>query len=502
MDDLNLVSGLSAQDVEFARAPSITGDGRRALPRLRFTIAERRVMLAVVDVLVINLALLVTLVLRSGLVFSWESISNQLHYYLVLTVVWVVWALFFDCYDLPRSAKASQSAWIAGRASLLTALTYLLIPNITPHLPASRLSSFLFVGLVTMSVPAWRLLYATVFVQPLFQQRLLIVGAGASGSAIARTLASTPQQGNPYAGSGFRLVGFVDDDPTKADTTVERMPVLGTCHDLLSLVQKHEIDLLVIAISRPTEIRPELFQSLLDCREWGVSLEMMTSLYERLTGRVLVEYAGGDLSVVMPTSDSAIHHIQTTSKRLLDLFAGVCGLFVLALVAPWIALANAIWCRGSLFYRQERVGKGAKTFMLYKFRSMIPGAESESGAVWATENDNRITSVGRILRKTRLDELPQFLNILKGDMSLVGPRPERPEFVSQLVKEVPFYQARHAVRPGITGWAQVRCQYGSSAEDALEKLQYDLYYIKRANVYLELSILVKTVAVMLGFKGR
>jgi lipopolysaccharide/colanic/teichoic acid biosynthesis glycosyltransferase len=149
-----------------------------------------------------------------------------------------------------------------------------------------------------------------------------------------------------------------------------------------------------------------------------------------------------------------------------------------------------------------RVGRGGKPFPLYKFRSMIPAAERDQGAVWACEKDNRVTPLGRFLRKTRLDELPQSWNILKGDMSLVGPRPERPEFVCNLVKEIPFYQIRHAVRPGITGWAQVRYCYGSSVEDALVKLEYDVYYIRRQSVYLELSILVKTAAVMLGLKGR
>jgi lipopolysaccharide/colanic/teichoic acid biosynthesis glycosyltransferase len=189
-------------------------------------------------------------------------------------------------------------------------------------------------------------------------------------------------------------------------------------------------------------------------------------------------------------------------KRLFDLFASLIGLLVLGLVIPWVTLANAIWSRGPLLYWQARVGKGGKHFQLLKLRTMVPDAEQGSGAVWARENDERITPLGRFLRISRLDELPQCWNILKGEMSLVGPRPERPEFIAELAQEVPFYQARHAVRPGITGWAQVRYGYGSSVQDALVKLQYDLYYIKHQSVYLELSILVKTVAVMLGLRGR
>jgi exopolysaccharide biosynthesis polyprenyl glycosylphosphotransferase len=377
-----------------------------------------------------------------------------------------------------------------------------LIPFFTPHLPSSRLSSLIFVGLITVSVPIWRALYAIVFTQPLFQKRILVVGAGQSGRKIAEILANAPDRGNPYAGSGFLLVGFVDDRADMQGITIAGVPVMGTRHDLTRLVQQHDIDLLVIAIRYAPQSQPELFQALLDCRELGIDVELMMGLYERLTGRVPVEHAGYDLDLIVPVPDSALQHFFSAGKRLLDLAAAACGLAVLALVAPVIALANAIWSPGPLFYRQLRVGKGGQPFYVYKFRSMIPAAEEVSGAVWAREDDDRVTPVGKFLRKTRLDEFPQFLNVLMGDMSLVGPRPERPEFVAGLVAEVPFYQARHAVRPGVTGWAQVRYRYGSSVQDALVKLEYDLYYIRHQSIYLELSVLVKTVAVMLGLKGR
>jgi lipopolysaccharide/colanic/teichoic acid biosynthesis glycosyltransferase len=196
-----------------------------------------------------------------------------------------------------------------------------------------------------------------------------------------------------------------------------------------------------------------------------------------------------------------MHRVFLAGKRSLDLLTACGGLVIVALLAPWVALANAVWSPGPLLYWQTRVGRGGRPFELVKFRSMIPDAES-LGPVWATEGDERVTAVGRVLRKARLDELPQVWNILKGEMSLVGPRPERPEFVRELVQEIPFYQARHAVRPGITGWAQVRYRYGNSVQDALVKLQYDLYYIKHQNLYLELSILVKTAAVMIRLRGR
>jgi lipopolysaccharide/colanic/teichoic acid biosynthesis glycosyltransferase len=228
----------------------------------------------------------------------------------------------------------------------------------------------------------------------------------------------------------------------------------------------------------------------------------MSSLYERMTGKVPVEHAGSNLHVVLPLSDVPMQRVLGAVKRLFDLLSSLAGLFVLGLTLPGIALANAVWSPGPLLYWQERVGKGGRTFTLVKLRTMVPDAEQVSGAVWAMEDDERVTPVGRFLRMSRLDELPQCWNILRGEMSLVGPRPERPEIVAHLVEQVPFYQARHAVRPGITGWAQVRYHYGSSVNDALVKLQYDLYYIKHQSVYLELSILVKTAAVILGLRGR
>jgi exopolysaccharide biosynthesis polyprenyl glycosylphosphotransferase len=490
---------------EAGRAVEPTPRTRRwriPLPRLALTSSERRLVLGVADLLILNGVLLAVLALRLDYRLSLDTIARAPIYFVLLTVVWAVWASFFDCYDLPRTADASRSAWSTAGAALLTGLAYLAIPFYTPHFPASRLSSYLFVGLLTVSVPAWRVLYASVFVQPTFQRRLLVVGAGLCGSELARTLASMPQYGNPYAGSGYRIVGFVDDDPAKAGTEVEGVPVLGDRHDLRRLVEEHEIDKVVLAITHTPTIQPELFQALLDCREQGVRLEPMASLYERLTGRVAVEHAGRNLHVVLPLPDAPLMRAFSAGKRCLDLVAGVVGLVMMGLIAPWVALANAVWSRGPLFYRQARVGKGGKPFRVVKFRTMIPEAEEGCGVVWARENDERVTPAGRFLRRTRLDELPQVWNVLKGEMSLVGPRPERPEFVAGLVREVPFYQARHAVRPGITGWAQVRYRYGASVEDALVKLQYDLYYIKHQSPYLELSILCKTAAVMLGLRGR
>jgi exopolysaccharide biosynthesis polyprenyl glycosylphosphotransferase len=479
------------------------GTGRRwRIPLPRLSSAERRLLLALGDVLILNASLLLALALRFPYAFSWQTVSMAPLYFLVLTALWFAWALFFDSYDLPATADASESAWRTGRAGLLTAVCYLAIPYFTPPFPTSRLSAVLFLGLATVSVPAWRALYAAVFVQPAFQRRVLIVGAGRSGAELARALSATPQEGNPYAGAGYRAVGFVDDDPAKVGTRVEGVPVLGSRHDLRRLAGERGVDIVVVAITDTGEIHPELLRVLLDCREQGLRLVPMTVLYEEVTGRVPVGHVGGNLQAVLPLQDSATRRVNEATKRLMDLLAGAVGLIAVVLLAPWVAVANALWSPGPLFYRQTRVGHRGRLFQVVKFRSMIREAEAEGDAIWAGQGDPRVTPAGRILRRAHLDELPQAWNVLMGEMSVVGPRPERPQFVASLADRVPCYPARHAVRPGITGWAQVRYPYGSSVDDARVKLEYDLYYIKHQGLYLELSILAKTAAVMLGLQGR
>jgi exopolysaccharide biosynthesis polyprenyl glycosylphosphotransferase len=448
-------------------------------------------MLAVFDVLILNTALLTALVLRYEYRFSVATVVEAPIYFLLLTILWLAWASFFDCYDLPSTARASQGAWSTARAALLTALVYLAIPFYTPHFPTSRASAYLFVGLATLSVPAWRMFYATVFSQPTFRQRLVIVGAGVSGSELARELAHTPRNGNPHAGSGYEIVGFVDDDPAKAGAEVEGVPVLGNRYDLYRLVPEHAVDTVVVAITHTPTIHPELFQTLLDCQEQGIHLEPMTSLYERLTGRVPVEHAGRNLHVILPPSEPAMRRVFWAGKRLLDLVASVAGLVALGLIVPWVALANAVWSPGPLFYRQVRVGKGGKLFQLVKFRSMIPEAEEDCGAVWASEGDERATPVGRFLRRTRLDELPQVWDILRGEMSLVGPRPERPEFIREFQQQIPAYILRQKVKSGLTGLAQVRGWRGATSLE--KRVECDIQYIEGWSLGLDLKILWLTL---------
>jgi exopolysaccharide biosynthesis polyprenyl glycosylphosphotransferase len=227
----------------------------------------------------------------------------------------------------------------------------------------------------------------------------------------------------------------------------------------------------------------------------------MPLLYERITGQVPVEYVMQNWSVVLPIEGDSIFNLYALFKRLMDVGLTLVAFVVFLVLMPFLALFIKLDSPGSVFYSQERVGLNGRVFRIYKFRSMRADAEARTGAVFSQEGDPRVTRVGRFMRKTRLDELPQLVNVLRGDMSIVGPRPERPEHVYRLVEKIPFYRTRHVIRPGLTGWAQVRYNYGSTDEDALVKLQYDLYYIRHQSLALDLNIMLRTVGKVVRMSG-
>jgi lipopolysaccharide/colanic/teichoic acid biosynthesis glycosyltransferase len=296
------------------------------------------------------------------------------------------------------------------------------------------------------------------------------------------------------------LVGFIDDDPDKQGKMAVGLPVLGTHADLDALVRQTGASEIIVAITQPDQMHPEMFQAIMDCHERGVPVTQMPVLFEQLTGRVPVEHAGRNLHIVLPLNGYP-SRLHTGIKLLFDTAIGVVGLAVTGVLLPFVWLAQRFESAGPVFYTQARVGRGGQPFALIKFRTMVANAES-NGPQWAEENDRRITRVGRVMRHLHIDEISHAINIVRGEVSFIGPRPERPEFLAQLEKQIPFYRARHAVKPGVTGWAQIHNGYASSVEDALIKLQYDLYYIKHQSLWLDLVILIKTLGLVLTLRGR
>jgi sugar transferase (PEP-CTERM system associated) len=324
-------------------------------------------------------------------------------------------------------------------------------------------------------------------------KRVLIVGDGLTAELMEEFVAAS--QGR------FVLLGRVSCPATHCAVTQQEddyVTVLGRTGRLLRLAQNFMADRIVVSLGERRGFFP--VEELLSCKLAGIEVMDAPSFYEVATQKLLIENITPSWFIF--SNGFKVTWLLRLCKRVLDIIASLAALFCFLPIVPFIVVAIKLDSPGPILFRQTRIGQGDNHFTLMKFRSMRQDAEVKTGAVWSQHNDPRITKVGNFLRRTRLDEIPQLINILKGDMSLVGPRPERPEFVSELKKRIPYYSERHYVKPGLTGWAQVRYPYGSSVEDAIEKLRYDLYYIKNISVMLDLYIIIKTFGVVLLGKGR
>jgi exopolysaccharide biosynthesis polyprenyl glycosylphosphotransferase len=459
-------------------------------------VSQRRSLLVIADILLVNLAAFLALWLgaqRSHWPFSLDFVATRFYWFLVPTLGYVILATVNDCYDLKIASDPTTIAWALVRVTVQMLLAYLVVYFVSPRASLPRHIIGFFSLLLPVSLLLWRWAYIAVFSHPGLRRRVLIVGAGWAGRVIAEAIREN-------LSSQYELMGFVDDDEAKQGHEIGGLPVLGSTEDLCELTQRLGVFEVVVAISR--NIRGHLFQNILGCHELGVQITPMSLLFEEVLGRVPVEHVGDNWFLVLPLNNSESFSLTMLVKRSIDIVVSLVGMTLFCVLLPFLVIAIKLDSPGPVFYRQTRVGKAGRVFELLKLRSMIPDAEGDGKPVWADANDSRITRVGTVLRKTRLDEMPQFYNVLKGDMSLIGPRPERPEFVAELAERIPFYRARLAVRPGLTGWAQTRFSYSSSVEDSIVKLQYDLYYIKHQSLYLDLLIFLRTFGVVVALKGR
>jgi sugar transferase (PEP-CTERM system associated) len=419
-----------------------------------------------------------------------ENLAEGLWKVAVVTGLCLLCLYYNDCYDL-TVVRSNRELLIrllqaVGTASILIALLYLALPSLVLADGAflSGAAMFLFGILV------WRLVFNQIAsLQPL-GERILIVGTDQTAQTVARQILSQ----RDFA---YEIVGFIDEDPRRIGESVVNPRVVGTPADLERLVEAYGVDRIFVGLSDRRGRLP--LTELLRAKLRGVRVEDVNTVYERLTGKLLVE----DIRPSWLIFSDGFRASRWTRviKRTFDVVCAVIGLVIAAPLMVATGLAVAIESGFPTLYRQERVGENGRVFVLNKFRSMRKDAENGT-PIWARTDDDRITRVGRFIRRTRLDELPQLWNVLRGDMSFVGPRPERPFFVTQLAAQIPFYEQRHAVKPGVTGWAQVKYRYGASLEDAYEKLRYDLYYVKHLSLAFDLTILFDTVKVVLFAKGR
>ena len=475
---------------------------------LRLEISERRLLLHVGDLALTMLAVFGALWFWARLAdraLNVALIQSQFSWLALIGIGWPLWLMLADMYNLRLVARIGPSVrriLLGGLALLFAYLALFFVLSRAPvtgmlasieiGTPQLRLAPALAIVLLVASMAIWRLAYIRVLGAPHARRRLLILGTGQAGSALSHVILKGH---TPY----YEIVGFVDDAPHPSCDCIGSVPVLGGVDRLGDVVWDQRVDEIVIASS---DVSGELLQFLIDCYEHGVAITPMPLLYERLTGKIAVEHAGNQWHVALPLQSRPTRTAEAVLKRMLDLVGGLVLVGLLLVLLPFIALAIRLDTPGPVLYRQQRVGWRGRVFTALKFRSMVQDAEPDGEAQWATKDDPRVTRVGRWLRRTRLDELPQAWNVLRGEMSLVGPRPERPEFVEQLQRVIPFYRARLAIKPGLTGWAQINYGYGNSVEASLAKLQYDLYYLKHQSFWFDLLILARTVHVVLRMKGQ
>lgn len=454
--------------------------------------SARTVLLLLVEAMLLFGGLVVAVYLRLGAVDAEETLIQRNGFYkaALFTVFCLSSFYLFDLYDFVvmhdrrelvlRLLQALGLAWVA-----LALLFYAL-----PQAMIGRGVSFISLPLALLLMVGWRLAIHWVLGHPEVGERILIIGSGPFAVEIARETLDRPD-------AGFRVIGFVDNDPELVGKSLINPKVLGLTSDLNTLVKREDIDRIVVAIGDGRGRFPT--QELLRLSLSGdVTIEESASFYERLTGRVLLDMIRPSWLIFSSRGRRA--RINELARTAMHRSVALIGAILSLPIAVLTALMIKIESRGPVLYKQERVGKNGRPFTLMKFRSMRVDAEKD-GPVWAKTDDQRMTRMGRIIRKIRIDEIPQFWNILRGDMNFVGPRPERPHFVAQLAQEIPYYEQRHLIAPGLTGWAQIKYPYGASIEDARQKLQYDLYYIKNQTLTLDAVIMFETIKTILFGRG-
>ncbi len=458
---------------------------------IHFEVSERKILLRVFDILSVFLGLILL-----EFFFNYDYLlldSQNSGYLLVLAFYLTIMGTVFEMYDLQKASKLDVTFRNIVLTASTTILFYFLTPIITPFLPERRLQIVYFYLAIVVMLFLWRLAYVAFISSPRFNKRVLLVGETSYVESIVDSLhVSDPN---------YRIIGFVNCEETAGKKVRHEGLEEFDPESLPYVIEDRKISEILVASFNPENITANIYHELITLLEKGFTIREYTQVYEELTYRVPIQHVGKDFYKYFPFSRSNQNTLYLFLHRIFDISFALVGIVLGCCLLPFVLLGNLLGNRGPLFYTQERVGKNGVPFKIVKLRSMITNAEKD-GAKWAEANDQRITKFGKFLRRTRLDEFPQFFNVLKGDMSIIGPRPERPYFVNELSQIIPFYETRHIIKPGLTGWAQVNTLYGSTVDQSLVKLQYDLYYIKHRSVFLDINIIVKTLSTILYYRGQ
>jgi exopolysaccharide biosynthesis polyprenyl glycosylphosphotransferase len=419
-----------------------------------------------------------------------NDLEPQFWFYL-LPIVWIL--LLIELYDPHVAGSGRRTTRGIALAAFIGLVAYSLVFIVREdtNLPRVGVGAFLlFASILTLF---WRMMFIRLYKSTGERRRMLLIGAGKAGQTLVELYNSSGTR-------SFNLIGYVDDDAAKVGKRICGWHVLGSSVHLLDIIDVYHISDLVIAING--EIHGTTFQSILDAQEKGVEVTRMPILYEEMTGRVPVHHLESDWIIRSFVDGLHVSGFYELTKRVLDIVGAIVGLLIFAVTCPFLSIAVLADSGFPIFYSQPRLGKGGLVFKIYKYRTMRQDAEADGEAKTTLENDPRVTRMGGFLRRTRLDELPQFWNVLRGDMSLVGPRAERPELVAEYQKQVPFYRARLLVKPGLTGWAQINYGYVASITETAVKIEYDLYYIKHRTLAMDFQIILRTIGTVIRRTGR
>ena len=462
--------------------------------RWRIRNSERQAILFIGDLILSYFSVLIGLFFwsqKDWLNFSGEFLYQRVPFWFYLLPV--IWILFLvETYDIRKANRRDEVIRGIATAAGISLGIYLIVFFISEPNSLPRRGVLIFIIAATVLTVAWRLIYIQIFTAPYFMRRALVIGAGKAGSTLAGMLKEV------HSGP-FVLAGYIDDDPSKQNQTINGYKVLGNGEQLTSLINDLDITDLIFAISG--ELNPDLFRAILHAAENDVEVTSLPALYEEVFGRIPIFLLPSDWILRTFIDQTHTSGVYESVKRLIDIVFSIAGLLVSLLLCPLISLLIFLDSGSPILYSQLRVGKYGRPYRIYKFRTMYQDAEKDGVARTATQNDARITRVGKILRRSHLDEIPQFWNILIGENSMIGPRAEQIELVNKFQQQLPFYRARLFVQPGLTGWAQINQRYATTVEETAIKLEYDLYYIKNRNLLLDMTIVLRTVGRVLGLKG-
>jgi exopolysaccharide biosynthesis polyprenyl glycosylphosphotransferase len=462
-----------------------------AKSKIHFEISERKILLRLFDV-----ASVLTTLHLLGIIFDFYyfTISETNFFWTLLLSFYILFfGTVFEMYNLQTASNQFRIIRSIVLTTSVTVLVYLLTPILTPSLPENRLQIILFYFAILISLLFWRIIYVKFFASTRFFKKVVLVCNHDELKELKIGLESIDPN--------YKIDGFINSDVEhKKEYLFENIKVIPL-ENIEEYITQNTISEIVIASQNTEGITVELYSKLLKLLENGFPVREYTQVYESITQRIPVQYIARDFYKHFPFSRSNQNKLYQILVRFIEIFLSITGLLIGACLLPIIIIGNALGNKGKLLYNQKRVGLNGKNFKIYKLRSMVKNAESE-GAVFATINDARVTPFGKFLRKSRLDEVPQFINVLKGDMAIIGPRPERPVFVKEIAEIMPFYLTRHIIKPGLTGWAQVNYSYGQTIDDSLIKLQYDLYYIKHRSIFLDINITIKTISTILFYRGQ